>query len=156
MVDPQQVSPSALIVALGDGVGLARLEVKLQNDQWSIAESWSTDKLCPSFNDFVVLDGYLYGFDQARFSCLDAGNGMLKWQGRQYGFGQAVLLKTSALIIVAAENGDAVLLAATPRMFTEIARIPVLNDKTWNHPIVVGSRLFMRNGKTAVCLQLAP
>jgi outer membrane protein assembly factor BamB len=156
MIDPQQVSPTSLIVALGDGVGLARLEVKSLNGQWRIEETWSSDQLGPSFNDFVVLDGHLYGFDQARFSCLDAGTGVRKWQGNDYGFGQAVLLKTSAQILIVAENGDVVLVPATPQRFSEIARLPVLNDKTWNHPIVVGNRLFLRNGKTAVCLQLAP
>ena len=156
MVDPQQVSPAGLVVALGDGVGLARLEVAKQDGQWRVDEAWSTDSLCPSFNDFVVLDGHVYGFNQALFTCLDVRTGELKWEGGHYGFGQAVLVKSSAQIIVAAENGDAVLLRAEPRRLDENARFPVLNGKTWNHPVVVGSRLFMRNGKAAVCLRLDP
>ena len=156
MVDPQQISPSALIVALGDGIGMARLEVTKEHDHWSVSEVWSTTRLRPSFNDSVVLGGFIYGFNQAIFTCIDASTGERSWQGGRYGFGQAVLLKNSARIIVAAENGDVALLEASAKRLNEIARIPVLNDKTWNHPIVVDNRLFLRNGKVAVCLQLSP
>jgi outer membrane protein assembly factor BamB len=143
-------------VGLGDGVGLARLEIRRTEAEWSIEESWTTTKLRPSFNDSVVLGDSVYGFNQAVFSCVDAKTGQRKWQGGRYGFGQTILLKNAGQIIVAAENGDAVLLRATPEKLDEIARIPVLNDKTWNHPIVVGNRLFLRSGKAAVCLQLEP
>jgi outer membrane protein assembly factor BamB len=65
-----------------------------------------------------------------------------------------MLLKKAGQILVAAENGDLVLLKATSEKLTELSRLPMLNDKTWNHPIVAGKHLFLRNGKTAVCLQL--
>lgn len=50
--------------------------------------------------------------------------------------------------------GDLVLLQATSEKLTELFRLPMLNDKTWNHTILANKRLFLRNGKTAVCLQL--
>jgi len=154
MIDPQQISPSGLLVALGDGIGIARLEVRKQEGQWRIDEAWSSDQLCPSFNDCVVLGNGVFGFNQALFTCLDLATGRRKWQGGHYGFGQAVLMKAPAQIVVAAENGDAALLRAGTESFEEIARLPVLKGKTWNHPVVVGNRLFMRNGKVAVCLRL--
>ena len=156
MVDPQQLSPTSLLVGLGDGIGLARLEVGRTGEQWTISETWSTTKLRPSFNDSLVLDDYIYGFNQAIFSCIDATTGERQWHGGRYGFGQTVLLKSSRQIIAAAEDGDIALLQATPDGLDEMARIPVLDGKTWNHPIVVGDRLFVRNGKAAVCLQLTP
>ena len=88
------------------------------------------------------------------FSCIDATTGERKWQGGRYGFGQAMLLKKAGQILVAAENGDLVLLQASSEKLTELSRLPMLNDKTWNHSIVANKRLFLRNGKTAICLQL--
>ena len=64
-----------------------------------------------------------------------------------------MLLPESDCILVAAENGDAVLLK-TGSSLQELGRIPLLNDKTWNHPIVVGNKAYLRNGRTAVCLDL--
>lgn len=154
MVDPQQISATGLIVGLGDGIGMARLDVVRADDQWTVTEVWKSTKLRPSFNDSVVLNDCVFGFNQAVFSCIDLTTGERKWQGGRYGFGQALLIRKAGQIVVAAENGDAVLLQATPDKLTEMARVPVLNDKTWNHPIMAGNRLFLRNGKSAVCLQL--
>jgi outer membrane protein assembly factor BamB len=154
MVDPQQIGPESLIVGLGDGVGTARLEVSKTDERWTVMEAWSSTKLRPSFNDSVVFDSSVYGFNQAIFSCIDATTGERKWQGGRYGFGQAILLKKAGQILVAAENGDLVLLQATSQKLMELSRLPMLNDKTWNHPIIANKRLFLRNGKTAVCLQL--
>mgnify|MGYP003336734770 FL=1 len=110
-------------------------------------------RLRPSFNDSVIHEGAIYGFNQNVFSCIDAETGERRWQGGRYGFGQAVLLPESDCILVAAENGDAVLLK-TGSSLLELGRIPLLNDKTWNHPIVVGNKAYLRNGRTAVCLDL--
>ena len=156
MVDPQQLSPTSLLAGLGDGIGLTRLEVEHRDGEWKISEAWSTTKLRPSFNDSLVLDDYIYGFNQAIFSCIDANTGQRQWHGGRYGFGQTVLLKNSRQIVAAAEDGDIALLQATPDGLQELARIPVLDGKTWNHPIVVGDRLFVRNGKSAVCLKMVP
>ena len=154
MVDPQQIGQESLIVGLGDGIGTARLEVSKTDERWTVTEAWSSTKLRPSFNDCVVFDNSVFGFNQAIFSCIDATTGERKWQGGRYGFGQAMLLKKAGQILVAAENGDLVLLQTTSEKLTELSRLPMLNDKTWNHPIVADKRLFLRNGRTAVCLQL--
>jgi len=38
--------------------------------------------------------------------------------------------------------------------FEEVGRVPLLEAKTWNHPIVVGDRAYLRNGQKAVALLL--
>lgn len=154
MVDLQQLAPDSLLTALGDGAGLQRIDVAFTDGKWKFTERWTTKKLRPSFNDSLIHKGAVYGFNQAVFSCIDAETGERRWQGGRYGFGQAILLPESDCILVAAENGDAVLLKATPDKLQELSRIPTLNDKTWNHPIVVGNRAWLRNGRTAVCLDL--
>lgn len=154
MVDPQQLGPRSLLVSLGDGVGLCRLDLEYSGGTWKVAESWSTSRLRPSFNDSLVHHGNIYGFNQDLLCCADAATGELRWRGKRYGFGQAVLLRNAGCILLAAENGDAVLIKANPDGFEEMGRIPVLDDKTWNHPIVVGDRAYMRNGRTAAAVSL--
>ena len=53
------------------------------------------------------------------------------------------------------ERGDLVLLRASPDKLQELAKIPSMKGKTWNHPVVVGNRLYVRNAAEAVCYQLA-
>ncbi|MBX3423091.1 MAG: PQQ-binding-like beta-propeller repeat protein [Pirellulaceae bacterium] len=155
MVDPQALDSTRLLVSLGDGVGLCCLQVTLDGDQWTISENWTTTQLRPSFNDSLVHGDLIFGFNQNIFGCIDAHTGQRLWHGGRYGFGQAILLKNSRTILVVSEKGDLILLKAQGDKLEVLQRQPVLDGKTWNHPIVVGDRLFMRNGKTAVCLQLA-
>lgn len=163
MVDVQQLGPSSLLVALGDGIGVSRVDLQgltqpIDNidvsTQWSFQDAWTSRQLRPAFNDSLIVGDAIYGFNQAVFSCIDAKTGKRLWQGGRYGFGQAVLLKDAGCIVVAAENGDAVLLKANAQRLEELGRISVLEDKTWNHPIAVGNCVFLRNGKVAVCLEL--
>lgn len=152
MVQTQQISPTSLVVALGDGVGVTRLEVTLQAEQWQVSEQWSSRAIRPSFNDYVFHEGFLYGFDQNRFTCASAATGKRAWRGGRYGFGQVLLLARTGQLVVSAENGDLVLLGANPEKHQELGRIPMLNGKTWNHPVLANQRLFVRNGEQAVCL----
>jgi outer membrane protein assembly factor BamB len=152
---PQQISQTSLIVPLGDGVGLARLDVRIDGETWKVSEWWSSRKLRPSFNDFVFFENHCYGFDQNMFCCLDAETGKRKWKDGRYGFGQVILLPRVGQMIVTTEGGEAVLLSADPEQHRELGRVRVFEGKTWNHPVIVANRLFVRNGKEAVCLDLA-
>ncbi|MHC5002562.1 MAG: PQQ-binding-like beta-propeller repeat protein, partial [Planctomycetota bacterium] len=155
MVQPQVIGEDSVILPLGDGIGLARLDVERGPDGWSVADRWSSPRLRPSFNDFVHYEGHLYGFDQSNFTCVDAATGARRWRGGRYGFGQVVLLEDVGALLVTGESGEVVLLAADPGGLRELGRIEAaLPGKTWNHPIVVGNRLFLRNGEEAACYEL--
>ncbi len=108
----------------------------------------------PDFNDYVAHKGFLYGFDHNIFACIDLETGKRIWKKGRYGNGQALLLPDADQLLVLTENGDVVILRADSKNLDELARTKVLNNKTWNHPVLVGNRLYVRNGEEAVCLQL--
>ena len=156
IVQPQQIGNGSLLVPLGDGVGLARLECTYDGGVWQIKEAWSSKSLRPSFNDFVFYEGHAYGFDKNLFACIDASTGKRRWKRGRYGFGQVVLLSNARRLIVTTEQGDAVLLEVNPDQHRELGRISAVAGKTWNHPVVVQNSLFIRNGKSVVCYGLDP
>jgi outer membrane protein assembly factor BamB len=47
-----------------------------------------------------------------------------------------------------------VLLKATPTAHTELASFQAIEGKTWNHPVVIGDRLYIRNAEEAACYRL--
>ena len=38
--------------------------------------------------------------------------------------------------------------------FMELARFHAIEGKTWNHPVVIGDRLYIRNAQEAACYRL--
>jgi hypothetical protein len=135
------------------GTGTRRIEVDFEQQPWAGREVWTSRRLKADFNDLVIHEGHAYGFDGAIFSCVDLQTGDLKWRGGRYGKGQVVLLEDSGLLLVAGERGRVFLLNADPAELIELGSFQAIEGKTWNHPVVVGDRLYLRNAQQAACYQ---
>jgi outer membrane protein assembly factor BamB len=137
------------------GMGTRRLAVAHGEGGWTVEERWTSTGLKPYYNDFVVHLGHAFGFDGNILACIDLQDGKRKWKGGRYGNGQLVLLADQDLLLVLTEDGELALVRATPDQFTEVARVPALNAKTWNHPVLVGDVLLVRNGQEMAALRLS-
>ena len=157
IMQPAQTADGDLLITAGDamgGVGMRRIAVAHGPAGWTTEERWTSAGLKPSFNDSVVHDGYVYGFNGSILACIDVKDGTRKWKGGRYGAGQLVLLRDQGLLLVLSEEGEIALVKATPDQFTEVARVPAMEGKTWNHPVLVGDRLLVRNGNEMVAFRL--
>lgn len=150
---PIITNANTIMIGTAGGQGARQLVVTKDEAGWNVQENWTTRKFRPYFNDSVYHEGHLYGYDGARFMCIDAATGERKWRGDKFG-GQVLLLSDMKTLLVLTEKGDVVLFEATPEGNTEIARIKALTGKTWNHPVVAHGRLFVRNSEEAVCYKL--
>jgi outer membrane protein assembly factor BamB len=142
------------MTAMG-GTGVRRLGVARGSKAWTVQERWTSNGLKPYFNDFVVHNGHAYGFDGSILASIDLADGTRTWKGGRYGAGQLILLAEQNVLLVLSELGELALVSATPDKFTEIARAPAIEGKTWNHPVLVGDVLLVRNGEEMAAFRLA-
>jgi outer membrane protein assembly factor BamB len=159
ILQPVQTPDGDLLVTMGDmmgGIGTRRLAVTRGPNGWVVEERWTSRGLKPYFNDIVVHEGHAYGFDGNILACIDLKDGARRWKGGRYGSGQLVLLPDQALLLVLSEEGDLALVKATPDGFTELAKSPAIQGKTWNHFALVGDVLLVRNGEEMVAFRLPP
>jgi outer membrane protein assembly factor BamB len=155
IVQPALTADGNVLISVTDSSGTRRLAPAYGAGGWSVEERWTSNGLKPYFNDFVVHNGRAFGFDGSILSCIDLADGKRKWKGGRYGNGQLVLLADQDVLLVLSELGELALVGATPDQFTELARFPAIEGKTWNHPVLVGDVLLVRNGEEMAAFRLA-
>jgi outer membrane protein assembly factor BamB len=155
IVQPAMTADGDVLVATGNISGLHRFAVTRSGESWSAANRWSTNGLKPYFNDFVVHKGHAFGFDGSLLACIDLADGRRTWKGGRYGNGQLVLLPDQDLLLVVTEEGELALVSAVADKFTELGRMPAITGKTWNHPVLAGHTLLVRNGEEMAAFKLA-
>ena len=157
ILQPAAIEGGDLLVAAGDmmgGTGIRHLAIAHGPDGWSVQERWSSRGLKPYFNDFVAHEGHAYGFDGSILACIDLADGSRRWKGGRYGNGQLLLLPEQDLLLVTSEEGELALVKAAPDAWSELARVPAIAGKTWNHPVLVRDLLLVRNGEEMAALRL--
>jgi outer membrane protein assembly factor BamB len=139
----------------GNAVGVRRIAVARGDDGWTAEERWTSSGLKPYFNDFAIHAGHAFGFD-GTLACIDLADGKRVWKGGRYGHGQLILLPDQELLLVLSEKGEIALVAAKPDQFRELARLPAIEGKTWNHPALAGNVLLVRNDQEMAAFRLSP
>jgi outer membrane protein assembly factor BamB len=155
-LQPLLVSDSQILVPLGLEAPTDLLDVAPNGDGYAVTKHWTSRNLKPSFNDFVLHDGHVYGFDGNIFTCVELKTGNRKWKKGRYGTGQVLLLADQPLLLVVSDQGQAVLVAANPNAFEELGQFQAVNGKTWNHPALAHGRLYVRNAEEIACYELTP
>jgi outer membrane protein assembly factor BamB len=150
--------PDGMLVAAGDGMGgmgMRRIAVAHGAGGWTVEERWTSRGLKPYFNDTVIHQGHAFGFDGNILACIDLETGERVWKGGRYGNGQMMLLPDQDLLLVLSEEGALALVKATADKYTEVAKFQAIDGKTWNHPVLVGDVLLVRNGEEMAAFRLS-
>jgi outer membrane protein assembly factor BamB len=157
-LQPHVVAKDTILLPTGMNMGTRALRLKKSNGQYEAEELWTSRQLKPDFVDLVTYQGHAYGNDGGILTCIDLQTGERKWKGGRYGKGQILLLENSGLLLILSEQGQVVLVAADPSEHREIASFQALEGKTWNHPVLAGDRLYVRNSEEAAAykIELSP
>jgi len=136
--------------AYGTGGGLARIQHN--GGQWEAVEVYFTRKMKNHHGGMVLVDGYLYGADEAILTCLEFATGKVCWQNRTPGKGS--IAYADGCLYFRNENGPVYLIAANPTEYRELGRFEQphrSNRNSWPHPVVANDKLFLLDQDTLLC-----
>ena len=150
---PIPVDAARVFISAGYGKGAALFEVSGSGGKFSTKTIWENNQMKNKFQSSVLLNGYVYGLDEGILTCLDVNTGERKWKGGRYGYGQLIL--ASGHLIVITEEGNLVLVKASPDKHTEVTQIPALQGRSWNVPAMANGKLFIRNGTEMACYNIS-
>jgi outer membrane protein assembly factor BamB len=149
---PVVVDDANVLLSSSPGPGAALLAISRSSETYAARAVWTSNRMKNKFNSSVLYQGYIYGLDDTILACIEAKTGELKWKGGRYGYGQ--LLLAGGYLIVVTEQGEVVLVRATPESHQELARFPALEGRTWNIPAIDNGLLLVRNSNEMACFRL--
>jgi outer membrane protein assembly factor BamB len=151
-----------LIVGSSITVGSVGLRLKGEGEKPQVSEVWKKPELTCYFSTPVavgkdhlyLVTGSLPPASKATLRCVEAATGKELWQRPGVGTYHAALLRTGdGKLLMLEEKGDLVLLEPSPKEYRELARAHVCGQ-TWAHPALADGRLYVRDGKELICLEL--
>jgi outer membrane protein assembly factor BamB len=151
-VQPIVIDDQRVFYSSGYGTGAVVIELTKNGDRFAVRQVWRNIRMKNRQSSSVLHDGFIYGLDEGILACLDAATGDLKWKGGRYGHGQ-LLLAGDHLVIVT-EEGELVLVDATPEKLREVAKVPAIEGETWNVPAFADGILLVRNTEQMAAFDL--
>jgi len=132
--------------AYGTGGGL--LDLTAQNGADTAKEVYFTRDMKNHHGGVVLVDGFLYGFNDNILTCLEFATGKLMWRDRSPAKGSVTF--ADGHLYVQSENNVVSLSEATSAGYREKGRfdIPDKGLPSWAHPVVSEGRLYVRNQDT--------
>lgn len=149
---PIFVPPDQIFISSGYDHGAALLRIEAGGDGMAATRVWENRRMKNHFGTSVLVGDYIYGFDNAILKCIEARTGKEQWKHR--GYGKGALVYADGHLILLSDNGRLALARATPEGFKERAGAQVLAGRSWTAPTLANGRVFVRDMRKIVCLDL--
>ena len=144
------IDGDTMFVSSGYNFGCALLQ--MSGD--SVKEVWRNKAMRNHVNSCILLDGYLYGFDESKLKCIELKSGEEKWAVDQYGKGSLTLAGDT--FIIYSGGGRLATAKLTPDGCKEISGFQALKDKdTWAAPVLANGKLYVRTRNQMACLDVS-
>ncbi len=143
------ISGDELLITSGYGHGAALLKMGPEG----LNKVWENKNMRSQMSGPVLIDGYLYGFDDDQLVCIDWKTGEQKWAEKTPKKGS--LSGAGDKLIVIGEKGALSIVEATPQGYQQIASAQVLEGRCWTMPVLSSGRIYVRNAKgRLVCVDV--
>jgi outer membrane protein assembly factor BamB len=135
-----------VFVCSGYGTGSALLNLKVDGQKASADPAWQSKKLDNHHGGVLLLDGYLYGANDAGWVCLEWKTG--KSMVAERGVGKGSLTYADGMLYTLSEQREMGIVPATPGAHKVASRFKIPSGGeglSWAHPVVCGGRLYVRH-----------
>lgn len=154
------VGGDIVFCSAGYGVGAGAVKILKEGNGFKATELWrKSNQLINHWSSSVYRDGHVYGlfgfkkWEEVPLKCIELATGEEKWS--KDGFGQGGTILVDGSLVTLAENGELVVVEATPKSYNETARTKAVTGKCWNNVAVSNGRIYARSTKEGVCLDVS-
>jgi outer membrane protein assembly factor BamB len=132
------------------------LKLAQSGGKTTVQELWTQNRMRVHIGTVIRLGDFAVGssgdFGPCPTVAIDLKTGQILWQSRE--FARSTFLHADGKLIVMDEDGAVGLATATRQGYTVLAKAPILTNRAWTTPTLVGTKLYVRDRKQVMALEL--
>ncbi|HJP93296.1 MAG TPA: PQQ-binding-like beta-propeller repeat protein [Pyrinomonadaceae bacterium] len=145
-----------LFISSGYNGGSRVLKLSRARDKTNVEELWAHGLMRVHFSNAIRVGDIIYGssgdFGPAPFTAINVKTGKVLWRNRS--FPRASFLFADGHFIILDEDGDLLLATPAPEGLTLLSKVSLLSSNSWTVPSLAGTRLYLRDRKNIIALDL--
>ena len=145
-----------LFISSGYDGGSRVIKLTRVGDKTTTEELWAHRLMRVHFTNAIRVGDVVYGssgdFGPAPFTAIDVKTGKVLWRNRT--FPRASFLLADGRFIILDEDGELLLAAPTLDGLNVISKASLLSNQSWTVPSLVGTRLYLRDRKNIMAVDL--
>jgi outer membrane protein assembly factor BamB len=145
-----------LLFSSAYGTGSRALELRQAAGKTTVREIWAISRVRVHIGSIIRVADTAYmssgDFGPAFLTAVNATTGAIAWQDRA--FARAQLLYADGKLIVLDEDGTLGMATVSPQGLKVLARAPILENRAWTPPTLVGKTLYVRDRKSIAAFDL--
>ena len=120
-----------------------------QDGEFTISDGWKNKLTVYMSSPIIAHDHAFVHLKNGRFACIDLSNGKIRWiSNRPFGKYCSMIWQRDRILALTNE-GQLLLLAASPDRFLLVDQRTISSDETWGHLAMAGGTLYVRE-KSAI------
>jgi outer membrane protein assembly factor BamB len=145
-----------LFVSSGYGGGSRVLKLTRTGDKTNVEELWANSLMRIHFSNAVRVGDVVYGssgdFGPAPFTAVEVKTGKILWRNRS--FSRASFVFADGRFIILDEDGQLILATPSAEGLTVTSKVELLSRQSWTVPSLSGTRLYVRDRRNILALEL--
>ena len=133
------------------------LRLTREGDKTRAEELWFNNRMRLHFGNAIRVGDLVLGtsgdFGPAFFTALDVRSGKEAWRERS--FARSQMVYADGMLVIVDEDGDLALATPTKQGLKVHARTELLTENAWTPPTLLGTKLYVRDRKNIVALDLS-
>jgi hypothetical protein len=147
---------NVLFVSSGYNGGSRAIRLSRAEGKTIVEEIWAHRLMRVHFTNMIRVGDMIYGssgdFGPAPFTAVNVKTGKIAWRDRS--FQRASIVMAEGRLIILDEDGNLALASLSPEGLQVHAKVALLSNNSWTAPALVGTRLYVRDRKNIMALDL--
>ena len=145
-----------LVISSAYGTGARGLRLTQTGGKTTVQELWYNNRMRIHHSTMVRVGDYIYGssgdFGPAPLTAINVKTGEIKWQNRE--FPKASFVYADGKFIIVDEDGGVSLALLSPEGVKVLSKASLLNNNAWTAPSLAGTKLYVRDRKSIMALEV--